>query len=98
LPGDRKIKIKDVAKEEEPCTWRIVDINTELEFERQRNVVFADAFKSVTALTMAGCCNFITSSQALQKLGTYERHDSKGIFDVIPGLSTTVELLQRLGS
>ena len=53
-----------------------MDINTELAFERQRSVVFVDAFKLVTALTMAGCCNFITFNQVLQGLRTYERHDS----------------------
>lgn len=75
-----------------------MDINTEFEFERQRNVVFVDAFNAVTALTMAGCCNFITPSRVLQKYETYERHTLEGIFDVHLSLSAIMELLQGLGS
>lgn len=44
-----------IGKQEEIFTLRIVEINTEFAFDRQRKVVFPRLFRLVTARTIAGC-------------------------------------------
>lgn len=82
----------------------MVEMKTELAFERQRNVVLGLdlALRSFTARTMAGCCGDKGSGEyhrtTRQRTYTNERHDLEGTFNLFSGDALAVCFAQGLGT
>lgn len=71
-------------KASRPLSCKIVEINTEFEFERHKKVVFPLSFNLDTALTIAGCYkNYYYFSATTLEARTDEGHDSKGVKNLI---------------